>query len=159
MKRILAATTALLGVMVAQNAWAINATSTMAASGTVPATCTVASTPLAFHSIHASTVSNTTASVSVNCTGGATYSVGMDYGLHSTGTQRALLGTDASTVNYNIFTDFAHTIPWGNIDGVDALAGTGTGATQIITVFGQVPSQTGIVDQAYADTVTVTLTY
>jgi spore coat protein U-like protein len=159
MKRILAATTALLGVMVAQNAWALNATSTMAASGTVPAACTITSTPLAFRSIHISTISNATASVSVNCTLGATYSIGMDYGLHGTSTQRALLGTDNSTVNYNIYTDFLHGTPWGNIDGVDALAGTGNGATQLLTVFGQVPSQIGVVDQAYSDTVTVTLTY
>jgi spore coat protein U-like protein len=162
MKRILAATTALLGVVVAQNAWADTATASIGATGNAPATCSVTSTVLKFHSITTLLEADGNATVTVTCTSGATYAVGMDYGLHATtGTQRNLHGTtNATLVNYGIFTNSGHTIPWGNIDGVDAVAGTGTGAAQILTVYGQVPSgQTLAADDLYTDTIGVTLTY
>jgi spore coat protein U-like protein len=159
MKRILAAATALLGVMVGQNAWAASATSTIAATANVGMACTMSSTRLAFHSIVTTTVGTGAATITVNCTAGALYDVGLDYGANATGTQRRLVGvTPTNLVTYNVFTDAGYSIPWGNIPGVDTEAGTGSGANQILTVYAQVPSQT-VVSDIYTDLITVTITY
>jgi spore coat protein U-like protein len=61
-------------------------------------------------------------------------------------------------VNYDIFSDSAHTVPWGNINGFDTVDSTGNGQNQVLVVYGQVLSQPVFLD-TYSDTITVTLTY
>ena len=51
------------------------------------------------------------------------------------------------------------TVVWGNTVGTDTVAGTGNGASQAYTIRGRVPIQTTPAPGAYADTVTVTVTY
>ena len=54
--------------------------------------------------------------------------------------------------------DAGHTIVWGDT-GAATVSGTGNGASQSYTVFGQVPAQTTPAPAAYSDTITVTVTY
>lgn len=63
-----------------------------------------------------------------------------------------------ATVNYALYRDAGFTQNWGNTTGTDTTAGTGSGAVQTVTVYGQVPAQTTPA-AAYADTVAVTITY
>jgi spore coat protein U-like protein len=160
MRRLLIATTALIGVVVAQDAWAATATSSIGVSAGVDATCTVSATRLAFHSVATTTVDNSNATVTVTCTSGANYDVGLDYGLNAVSTQRFVKGvTPANTLPYNLFQDSSYSIPWGNNLGVDTEAGTGSGGVQVLTVYGQIPSQSTVASDTYSDTITVTLTY
>jgi spore coat protein U-like protein len=101
-----------------------------------------------------------TTALSVTCTTGQAYNVGISAGGGSgaTTTTRKMTG-GASTVNYTLWRDAAHTLNWGNAVGTDTQAGTGNGAAQSITVYGRVPPQTTPAAGNYADTVTVTVTY
>jgi len=48
---------------------------------------------------------------------------------------------------------------WGNTVGTNTVAGTGNGASQSYTIYGQVPPQNTPTPAVYTDTVTVTVTY
>lgn len=159
MKRILIATTALLGVVVAQNSWAATTTTAIGVDAGVGASCSVSATRLAFHSVVDSTPGDGTATITVNCTSGADYDIGLDTGLTPTGPQRFLVGANPlHKLSYNLFQDSGRSVAWGDTVGVDTFAGTGAGAPQVIPVYGRVPSQTVATD-IYGDTVTVTVTY
>ena len=59
---------------------------------------------------------------------------------------------------YQLYLDAARNNAWGETNTVDTYAGTGTGATQVIPVYGRVPSA-NYPAQAYTDTVTATIVY
>jgi spore coat protein U-like protein len=46
---------------------------------------------------------------------------------------------------------------WGNTQGTDTLSGTGTGAQQTLTVYGEVPAQQTPSPDSYKSTVTATV--
>ncbi|MDW5316411.1 spore coat U domain-containing protein [Rhizobium sp. PL01] len=97
----------------------------------------------------------------VQCTNGTSYNVGLDAGIGSGATTavRKMTGPNAETVSYSLYTDAARGIVWGNTIGTNTKAATGSGAAQTYTVYGRVPPQNAPTPGAYADTVTVTLTY
>jgi spore coat protein U-like protein len=161
MKRLLIATTAVIGVLVAQNAWATDpATATIAVTASVDPACSVTASTLSFLTVAALTVVNANATVNVNCTTGATYEVGMGPGGNAVSGQRNLLGTNlAGTIPYNLYQNSGHTVPWGNNLEVDTFEGTGNGSAQPLTVYGQIPSQASVTADVYTDTVTVYVTY
>jgi spore coat protein U-like protein len=162
MKRFLLATAALVGVAIAQDAAATTATSSIAASATVSTVCAMTTTPLAFGEVALSGVTTGatpgTATVNVTCTGGGTYSVGLDSGLNNVAAQRNLK-SGSNILGYGLFTDLAHCTVWPVAPGV---AGTGTAAAQTMTVYGLIPAGQPLVSGSgtpYTDTVQVTLTY
>ncbi|MFI4969665.1 MAG: spore coat U domain-containing protein [Lysobacterales bacterium] len=99
-----------------------------------------------------------TSTISVICTTGALYNVGINGGSSGSVTARTMLN-GATPVNYALFRDNARTLNWGTTVGTDTLAGTGNGTTQALTVYGRVPPQTTPAAGTYNDTVTVTVTY
>ena len=125
MKRFLLATAALVGAAVAQDALATTATSSIAASATVSTVCAMTTTPLAFGEVALSGVTTGatpgTATVNVTCTGGGTYSVGLDSGLNNVAAQRNLK-SGSNVLGYGLFTDLAHGTVWPVAPGV---SGTG----------------------------------
>lgn len=160
MRRLLIAATALFGVVAARDACATTATASIAVSATSDATCSVSATRLAFHTVAATTVDNGNATITVTCTSGANYDVSLNYGVNAISTQRYVVGvTPANTLPYNLYQDAGYTIPWGNNLGVNTEAGTGSGGVQVLTVYGQIPSQVTVPSDTYTDTITVTLTY
>ncbi len=62
-------------------------------------------------------------SLSVNCTNGTGYTIGLDNGQNFSSTRRMIKGTDF--VAYNLYRDAGRTLPWGDVAG-SVLAGTGT---------------------------------
>lgn len=102
-----------------------------------------------------------TSEIIVQCTSGTTYNVGLNAGLGAGATvaARLMTGPASATVTYSLYTDVAHTDVWGNTIGTDTVSGTGTGAAQTYTVYGQVPAQSTPAAGTYSDTVTVTVTY
>jgi spore coat protein U-like protein len=66
----------------------------------------------------------------------------------------------AETVTYGLYKDTNRSQPWGDATTPGStVAGTGTGAAQVLTVYGRVPPQTTPTPGTYTDTVVVTLTY
>ncbi|WP_416798763.1 spore coat U domain-containing protein [Ciceribacter azotifigens] len=102
-----------------------------------------------------------TSEITVQCTNGTTYNVGLNAGLGAGATvaSRKMTGPASATVTYSLYSDAAHTTVWGETIGTDTVSGTGTGASQVYTVYGQVPAQSTPAAGTYSDTITVTVTY
>ncbi len=161
--RVALACLLLSSVLIPVAADAGTATTTMGVSMTITAGCTVASgATVSFGSqsvLSAATTQNGT--LSVTCTSGTTYNVGLDQGAGSGATvaARKMTGPASATINYGLYQNAALTTVFGNTVGSNTVAGTGTGAAQTITVYGQVPIQASPAPGAYADTVNVTITF
>jgi len=102
-----------------------------------------------------------TSIITVQCTSGTSYDVGLNAGLGAGATvaSRKMTGPASATVTYSLYTDAAHTSVWGETIGTDTVSSTGTGAAQAYTVYGQVPAQSTPAVGTYSDTITVTVTY
>jgi spore coat protein U-like protein len=154
---------AIFGVILSvPQASAATATSSFNVTMTIQGQCTVASaTNLQFGTVgvlaNPVTASST---IGVQCTNTTPYNVGLNAGLGTgaTVTTRKMTG-GGTTVNYTLYRDAGYTQIWGITVGTDTVSGTGTGAVQNLTVYGQVPAQTTPAPGSYTDTVQVTVTY
>jgi spore coat protein U-like protein len=156
---------AILGVamlaMVSAPAFATTTTATFTVSASVQGSCTISATALSFGA-YTGTALPGTSTVSVNCTGGTTYNVGLNPGIATgaTVTTRKMTGQYLhGTLAYSLFSNSGMTTNWGNTVGTDTLAGTGTGAAQTLTVYGNIPTATAPAADGYSDTITATITY
>ncbi len=133
---------------------------TMAVTASVVSTCGVSASPLAFGS-YVMGQSDADTSVVVTCTNGTAYTVSLSAGVGASATvgSRKMTGPTSQTLNYVIYSNVGRTTVWGDTLGTNTVAGTGNGTPQGIPAYGRIAaSQTSGVG-AYADTVTVTLTY
>jgi spore coat protein U-like protein len=139
---------------------AATATTTYGVSASVSATCLVSGNNLGFGTYSGSLVSTTT-TLSVQCTNGTTYNVGLNAGTASGATvsTRAMNGPGGATLNYALYQDSGHSTNWGQTVGTDTEAGTGNGSAQTITVYGQVAASQFVSPGSYSDTITATVTY
>jgi spore coat protein U domain-containing protein, fimbrial subunit CupE1/2/3/6 len=103
---------------------------------------------------------NQSSTIVIQCTNTTPYNIGLDAGT-GTGATVAVrkMKNGTASVNYSLYTDSGHNTVWGNTIGTDAVGSTGTGANQSFVVYGQVPAQTTPAANAYADTITVTVSY
>jgi spore coat protein U-like protein len=140
------------------------ATATFNVTLTIAANCTIAATPLNFGStgVLAAPVNQTT-NLAVTCTNTTPYNIGLDAGTvtGSTVPARLLAGTatgnTGTTVAYQLYQDAGRTTVWGNTQSTNTVAGTGTGAAQSLTVYGQVAAQNTPRPDTYQSTVTATV--
>lgn len=140
------------------------ATATLTVSLTLQANCSIATNPLNFgtNGVLATAINQQT-NVAVTCTNTTPYNVGLDAGTvtGSSVTSRLMAGTatgnTATTVSFQLYQDSGHTTVWGNTQGTNTVAGTGTGSAQSIAVYGQVPAQTTPKPDTYQTTVTATV--
>jgi spore coat protein U-like protein len=148
--------------LVSAPAGATTQTTTFKVTATVQGSCTISASDLAF-GIYTGAVSNQTSTVTVTCTGGTLYNVGLNPGAATgaTVTTRKMTGqfTTTNTLGYGLYTNTGHTANWGQTIGTDTVTGTGTGVAQQLTVFGQIPEGTVPAADSYADTITATITY
>jgi spore coat protein U-like protein len=146
------------------------ATANLTVQITITASCTINAATLDFGSnagtaVAASAVNGST-TVSVTCTNGSPYSIGMDNGAHVSANQRRMM-SGSNYLNYNLYVDSGHTNPWttGSSNSActttgDCYLGTGSGSAQTVNIYGQVPSVGSAPPPgAYTDTVTMTITY
>lgn len=148
--------------LMSQAALAATATATIPVSMTITAGCQVTTGSVAFGS-SAGLFSTVVASVNLNvtCSNSTAYTIGLDAGSGSgaTTTTRKMTGPSATTINYGLYRDAGLTAYFGNTAGTDTVAGVGNGSAQNVTIYGQVPAQSGIIAGSYSDIVNVTLTY
>ncbi|GAA4027686.1 spore coat U domain-containing protein [Sphingomonas rosea] len=147
----------------AQAAHAGTAQTTMSVSTTVLNSCLVSAAPLAFGNYDpvSTTATNATSSITVTCTPGTSFVVGLNAGTASGATVSTRQMSFASNrLGYALFTDPSRTSNWGNTSGVDALAPvTATSTPSVLTVYGRIAAEQSVPAGAYADVVTVTVTY
>lgn len=131
-------------------------------SAMVAKKCTVTASPLNFGNGVGllTTVVNATSTLGVQCSNGTPYNVGLDAGANAGGNINArsmVLG--GNSVAYQLYQNSTRSTVWGNTIGSNTVAATGTGNTQSLTVYGQVPLQATPPAGTYSDTVNVTVTY
>jgi spore coat protein U-like protein len=159
LSRLVLATASCVGSLVAlQGAYATTTTASMSNSATVAAYCTVSTGNLSFGTYNGTAAAPTTATVSLTCTNSTAWSVALDAGTTSGGTEAVRkLANGANTLNYTISSDAGHTTNWGTSSG--AQTGAGNGSAQTLTAYGNIASGQFVTPGSYTDTVTVTLTY
>ncbi len=156
-----------------------SATGTMSIGATVVAACTVSTTPMQFGNFNNITGSQnlSTSTITVNCSNNTAYRVDIDAGQNSYDTvfRRVKSGTApadiTNTLTYNLYKASTYLVSdeWGD-NGTTVcpactpystgLSGTGSGADQVLTVYGRLesnPNNTSL--GAHNDTVTVTVNY
>lgn len=141
---------------------AATAVTTMPITITITAGCQISAAPLNFGTaagLFAAVNANTT--LTVTCTNTTPYKIGLDAGGNTgaTTTIRKMKAAGADLINYRLYQDSGLTTNFGNTVNTDTVAGTGTGSSQSIIVYGQVPTQASPAPGTYTDTVNVTLTY
>jgi spore coat protein U-like protein len=141
-------------------ALAATATTTFGVTATVQATCLVSATALAFGT-YTGALATSTSTVSVTCTNTTPYNVGLSAGMATgaTVTTRQMTGPASALLNYAMFSNSTRTTNWGQTTGTDTVTGTGNGAAQALTVYGQVTAGQFVAPGAYTDTITATVTY
>lgn len=132
-------------------------------NGSVPNSCTLTPKPvpqMAFGSVPGPITANVdqTTSIGLVCSGRTAWQIGLDNGLHASGTTRRMRNGAGQFVVYELYRDSPRSLRWGNALGADTLAGTGTGTAQSLPVYGRVGAQAPAIG-SYSDTITVTVTY
>jgi spore coat protein U-like protein len=146
---------------------AATATSNMAVSATVTNNCTISAGALAFGNYDIANANgadlDSTATLSVQCTSGASTVITMGQGLHAdsgstdaTPLRRLESGTDY--LSYGLYRLSDYTAPWSN-DAAGGLAYTGTGASTSVTVYGRIAGSQNVPAGSYTDTVVATITF
>src|SRR5271167_3916621 len=83
------------------------ATANLNVSLQVISSCTVSATPLTFPQSTLSSYIDATATISVTCGSGASYSVTLGDGQHSAGSGLRLMASSSGTIEYQLYSDAA----------------------------------------------------
>lgn len=129
-------------------------------------TCTlnVAAADVAFGQVDRSAGADAGSTLSVTCTTGTPWVLGLNNGLNASGatvsaTNRRMTSGSAF-VPYGLYRDASRTQLFGSTAGTDTASGTGTGAAQSVSVFGRVTAaSTNVAAGVYQDTVVAQVTY
>ena len=149
------------------NLSALTETSSFTVTTTVVGSCNIdSSANMAFadYANGASSVDvSSTSDITVNCSNGTPYSIGLDAGngSSSTVTTRKMgntNGTGTDTINYSLSLDSSGN-NWGNTVNTDTVDKTGNGAAQISKVYGKITAGQSPEIGSYTDTINVLVTY
>ena len=143
---------------------AASTASTFKVEANVNAQCTVTAADLNFGNVDplGGNVDQST-TITVKCTKNSAYTIGLNAGtvLGSLIGDR-LMTNGADVMRYQLYTDTARSLVWGNSTGLWVSGvGAGMGTGQALTVYGRVPTgQTNLAVGGYSEpTLTVTVTY
>lgn len=131
------------------------------------ASCTAFASSLVFGNYAGSTV-DVTGSITVTCTSGTAYHIGLNAGNtgSATITNRKMFGGNGgqNTLGYQLFSDAARTINWGDSAGTNWVSGTGDGTAQPYAIYARIPENQALgygfrtVQGNYTDTITASIT-
>jgi spore coat protein U-like protein len=137
---------------------------------TISSACTIGGATQNFGTIVGTSLlsvfADSTTSVTVTCTNGSPYSIGIDLGANASGSQRRL-ANGGSTINYDLYLDALHLLPWnGATDSAtcatpnNCYLGTGNGSAQAITIYGHIaPLAVAPASGTYTDNLVMTVNY
>jgi spore coat protein U domain-containing protein, fimbrial subunit CupE1/2/3/6 len=103
-----------------------------------------------------------TGSVTVTCTPGMAYDIGINQGQSAGATEEHRMVTrrgGKQELNYGLFQDGNHKYNYGTILGQNTLHQVGIGSPQIITIYGEIPINQLVEIGPYTDTVTIFLIF
>jgi spore coat protein U-like protein len=147
-------------VLIAVSGFGVYRSTTFTVTATILPSCTLTSASLSFGN-YADIVNDASAILTVRCSNGTPYNVGLSAGTApgATVSTRKMTGPGSALLNYNLFRNTGRTINWGNTIGTDTQTGTGSGANQSVYIYGRLPAQQRVTPGTYADTVVATITY
>ena len=96
------------------------------------------------------------------CAAGITAELLLDAGTGAVGnTRRRQMTQDSGTdrMDYDLYQDAGRTMHWGDRSGRDTLEVVTTGATQTVTVYGEIPAKQRVRQGTYSDVITVQLLF
>lgn len=159
MKKLLAIAVGSAFVTAAGMAQAATTTANLSVSATVAASCTMSGNTLAFGSYTSGQVGNLdgASSFSVTCSNGAAYTLALDTGLNALGGTFRMFDGGTGYLNYGLYSDAGRVTSLYN--GTNTIGGTGSGASQVLNVYGRIPSGQTAAAGSFSDTVVATLTY
>ncbi|BBU33021.1 spore coat protein U (plasmid) [Burkholderia sp. THE68] len=133
-------------------------------SATVINDCTLAATNINFGTAGVlNSALSASGTLSVACTSDDPYSIALSAGSGSGASvadRRMTKAGGSEQVRYQLYQNAAFTTPWGDgTGGTATVAGTGTGASQAITVYARVLPQATPSAGNYMDTIVATITY
>jgi spore coat protein U-like protein len=124
------------------------------------AACTATAVPVIFGAYNpvSGQVLDSAGRVDVSCVPSAGYTISLSAGLGSYAARQMASGPDR--LEYNLYTDFARTIVWGDgTGGSFSVGGTAGIAPVSHTVHGRIPRGQPVRAGAYSDTVLVTVSF
>lgn len=123
------------------------------------AECTVAANGLNFGSYDVFTSGHTdsTGTVTVSCTVETPYTLKLSAG-NGTFSERRLV-SGSHNLNYNLYTDAARSLVWGDGSGGSVTVGGNTDTSAEHTVYGRIPARQNVYSGSYLDSIVVTLEY
>ena len=130
-------------------------------SATVTPSCTLSITPLAFGLVqNLTTAVDQNATINVTCSNATSYSIklGLGNGAGVTDPASRKMTLNSNTLTYGLYQNNARTTPWGD-QASNVANSTGTGSSQVFTVYGRIASQATPATGSYTDTVVVTVEY
>jgi spore coat protein U-like protein len=147
------------------SAAAATATANLTVTATVTNNCTISTAPVAFGNYdpvvaNASTSLDSTGTVTVACTKGATATVGLSLGSNPSGSTRRLKDGGTNVLTYELYQDSGRSTVWG--DAGAALLSPGAApskAPRSFTVYARVPSGQDVAAGNYTDTVVATVNF
>lgn len=136
-------------------------TSQVPAQLSYPAACRVTAQDMTFTPNGLlTTATDASSTISATCSYTSPYDVMLDGGqsVATDPTQRKL-SFAGYEMTYGLYQDAARTLPWGNVIGSNAVAGSGTGQPQTLRVYGRIPKQSTPPPGTYQDIIIVTISY
>ena len=137
----------------------LTATESLVLTTVIEPACTIAANPLAFGN-YAGALVDATTTLSITCTNTTPYNVGLSAGsgVGATVTNRLMTGPGGAQLKYTLYSNSGYSTNWGNTAG-SWVGGTGTGAAQTLSVYGQIPAGQHPTAGNYTDTVIATVNY
>jgi spore coat protein U domain-containing protein, fimbrial subunit CupE1/2/3/6 len=123
------------------------------------AQCNIGTTSLSFGMYDDRRDSTSNANVTVRCDAGVPFRIVITTGQGSFA-QRWMQDDKGNAIVYNLFTRPDYNEVWGDgTAGTTAVAGVGSGAPQILSVFGRIPKGQNPPPGAYFDNITLTIQF
>jgi spore coat protein U-like protein len=144
--------------VLAMPAWAGNQTVTMAVGASVPTVCAVVTTTALGFGVYSGVQTTAQGTITLNCTAGGSVTVALNNGAQPNAGQNVMIGSGnaAHTLNYSLYQDGGYSTAW--IPASPEVV-TGTGASQVLQVYGKMLSGQTLTPDTYSDIVTVSVTY
>jgi spore coat protein U domain-containing protein, fimbrial subunit CupE1/2/3/6 len=166
MKRILVGSCLALAisafVLAARPARAGSATNTLDVTATVIGLCTIDHSALAFGNYDSSAAVTAQADITVHCTTGSSYWIGLGLGSNASGTTRQMASA-GNLLPYELYRDAGFTQVWSNTDPAPtpphSTAGNAGFSAYTTTVYGRIAANQFVPPGSYADSVLMTVNF
>ena len=136
-------------------------TTNFTVNATVVAACVASASNMNFGNYTASSASpdNVNSTLSVTCSNNDAYTIALNGGSSGHVDARTMLN-GSNTLGYGVYTTSGYSTIWGDgTNGTSTVNGTGNGAGQNYTAYGQVPVAEYSTAGNYSDTLTATVTF